>query len=76
MNKVLVSSGSRGPGLPLFLDQTEPRKAEKNFWRAPLPFPKGLDDRPPPAPLISRSGSGTVGDAELLIIYVSLSFLR
>ena len=38
-----VSGGSRGgagPGparLPLFLDQTEARKAVKNFWR-PLSF--------------------------------------
>ena len=31
---------------------------------------------PPPPPLISRSASGTFGDAELIIIYVSLSFLR
>ena len=64
VNKVLVSSGSRGPGPPLIF---RPNWAEKNFW------PKGLDDRPP---LISRSASGTFGDAELIIIYVSLSFLR
>ena len=71
MNKVLVSSGSRGPGAPLIF---RPNWAEKNFW------PKGLVARPPPPPppppLISRSASGTFGDAELIIIYVSLSFLR
>ena len=33
----------RGPSPPLFLDQTEARRAEKIFWR-PLPFP------PPPPP--------------------------
>ena len=70
VNKVLVSSGSRGPGPPLIF---RPNWAEKNF------LPKGLFDRPPsppPPPLISRSASGTFGDAELIIIYVSLSFLR
>lgn len=64
MNKVLVSSGSRGPGAPIIF---RPNWAEKNFW------PKGLDD---PPPLIPRCGSGTFGDAELIIIYVPLSFLR
>lgn len=67
VNKVLVSSGSRGPGPPLIF---RPNWAEKNFW------PKGLDDRSPSNPLISRSASGTFGDAELIIIYVSLSVLR
>ena len=36
----------RGPGkaaLPLFLDQTEARRAEKNIW-----------DRPPPPPSLSE----------------------
>ena len=49
VNKVLVRSGSRGPGTPLIF---KPNWAEKNF------------------------ASGTFGDAELIIIYVSLSFLR
>ena len=46
-----VSGGSRGgagPGparLPLFLDQTEARKAEKKFLETPLPLSQGLDDR-------------------------------
>ena len=49
-----------GAGLPLFLDQTETRRAEKNFFgERPPPLSKGLDDLEPP-PLISRSGSGTV----------------
>ena len=59
--------GGRAPS-PLFLDQTEARKAEKKIWGNRLPFSsnlsKGLDDRPQPSPplpfLISRSGSGTV----------------
>ena len=51
---------------PLFLDQTETRRAKKIFWgyRPPLPptpLSKDLDDRL----LISRSGSGT-GNGSLL----------
>ena len=42
--------GSWGAGPPLFLDQTEARRAEKNFFgeSPPLPpsLPKGLDDFP------------------------------
>ena len=46
-----------GPGPPpLFLDQTETRRAEKNFFGDRPPLSKGLDDPPPPP--ISRSGSG------------------
>ena len=45
-------SGGRDPGSPasrLFLDQTEARRAEKNFLRpAPPPPSQGLDDTPPP----------------------------
>ena len=39
----------RGPGgpFPLFLDQTEVRRAENKFWDRP-PLSHGLDDRPPP----------------------------
>ena len=51
----------RGVGAPpsIFLDQPEPRRAEKRFLGDRLPpFSKGLDDLPPPP--ISRSGSGTV----------------
>ena len=56
-----VADPGEGPGgvrpLPLFLDQTEARRAKKHFfWRPPPPLSKDLDDRPPP--LISRSGSG------------------
>ena len=37
-----------GPGLPLFLDQTEARRANKLFLEtAPSPLLKALDDRPP-----------------------------
>ena len=31
-----VADSGEGPGPPFFLDQTEARRAEKNFWR-PLP---------------------------------------
>ena len=53
-----------GPGgaapHPLFLDQTEARRADKILGEIGLPHPlsKGLDDQPPPS-LISRSGPGT-----------------
>ena len=42
--------GARGPVPPLFLDQTEARRIEKNFFwdRAPPPLSQGLDDRNPP----------------------------
>ena len=33
---------------PLFLDQTEARRAEKNFFETAPPLSQGLDDRPPP----------------------------
>ena len=42
-----------GEGLrgPLFLDQTEARRVEKNFFETAAPLSQGLDDRPPPLPL-------------------------
>ena len=53
----LPSGGSRGEnrgaGPPLFLDQTEARRAGKYFFRDCLPSSslfQGLDDRPPPLP--------------------------
>ena len=61
MKREMQQRGGR-PLPPLFLDQTEARRAEKKFG-GPPPLPplfslsKGLDDRP--TPLISRSGSGT-----------------
>ena len=48
--------GPGGPGLPLVLDQTEARRAEKIFLEDRPPLSKGLDDQPP---LISWSWSGT-----------------
>ena len=42
--------GARGGPPPLFLDQTEARRAEKHFFGRPPPPPplsKDLDDRPP-----------------------------
>ena len=36
-----------GPGLPLFLDQTETRRAEKIFLGDRPPLSKGLDDLDP-----------------------------
>ena len=55
-----IQRGAR-PLPPLFLDQTEARRAEKKLGGHPpsshFPLYKGLDDLP--SPLISRSGSGT-----------------
>ena len=55
-----IQRGAR-PLPPLFLDQTEARRAEKKLGGHPpsshFPLYKGLDDLP--TPLISRSGSGT-----------------
>ena len=44
--------GPWDPPPPLFLDQSEARRAEKNFLQiAPPPLSKGLDDHHPPPPL-------------------------
>ena len=47
-----------GPPPPLYLDQTEARRAEKMFFgdRAPPPLLKGLDYRPP-SPFERRTSS-------------------
>ena len=37
----------RWGGSPLFLDQTEARRAEKTFLRPPPPLSQSRDDRPP-----------------------------
>ena len=48
-----MADPGEGPGRPplppLFLDQTEARRAGKIFWETSpsLPLSKGLDDRPP-----------------------------
>ena len=39
--------GDPGPS-PLFLDQTEARRAENKFLETGPPLSKGLDDRPAP----------------------------
>ena len=67
-----VADPGEGSGGPLFLDQTEARRVEKNFLDTAAPFSPGLVARPPvpylvvwlpappPPPLIWRSGSTTV----------------
>ena len=55
-----VADPGEGPGLPLFLGQTEARLAEKVFFGDRPRLSKGLDD--PLPPLISWSGFGTVSD--------------
>ena len=60
-----VADPGEGPAAPhpLFLDQTEAQRAEKNLFsdRAPTPTPlsQGLDDRHPTPPHSWRSGSFT-----------------
>ena len=52
--------GARGTRPPLFLHQTEARRAEKKIFVRPGPsFCQGLDNRTPPSPFIWRSGSAT-----------------
>ena len=43
-----MADPGEGPGLPLFLGQTEARLAEKVFFGDRLRLSKGLDDPPPP----------------------------
>ena len=78
------SGGSRGGARValvslLFLDQTEARRAKKQFFfeTAPL-LSRGVDDRP--TPLICRSGSTTVafnfpcpGGGDVLDPHISLT---
>ena len=53
-------------GSPLFLDQTEARRAKKKFLETrPHPLSQGLDDRDPL--LISKSGSGTANTVKIKI---------
>ena len=42
-----VADPGEGPS-PLFLDQTEARRAEKKLFGRPPPLSQGLDDLPPP----------------------------
>lgn len=44
-----MADPAEGPGRPLFLDQSEARRAEKTFFlRPPPPLSHSLDDRAPP----------------------------
>ena len=48
LSEVDPGEGPGGPRPPLFLDQTEARRAEKKFFFRPgPPLSQGLDDRPP-----------------------------
>ena len=52
--KGMADPEGEGPDLPLFLDQTEARGAEKTSFGdrpPPPPLSQGLDDRPAPASL-------------------------
>ena len=54
MNAIKFEGGARGAA-PLFVDQTEARRAQKNFFQtAPPPFSQGLDDRLPPLIMLYR----------------------
>ena len=63
---ITISGGSRGGARgtrpPYFWTKLRPEGLD----RAPH-LSKGLDDRPPPHPLISRSGSGAVYNVFLLL---------
>ena len=57
MNAIKFEGGARGTA-PLFVDQTEARRAEKKFRShpppPPPPFSQGLDDRLPPLIMLYR----------------------
>ena len=55
MNAIKFEGGARGAA-PLFVDQTEARRAEKKFLSdsPPPPFSQGLDDRLPPFIMLYR----------------------
>ena len=39
---VTLADQGRGPGSPIFLDQTEAQRAKKNFWETAPPSPHYL----------------------------------
>ena len=47
----MLIQGGPGDPLPLFLEQTEVRRAEKKFLETVPPLFKGVDDLPPLPPL-------------------------
>ena len=68
---VVTSGGSRGGAggflPPLFLDQTEARRAEKNFWET-TPLISGSGWPPPPPPPLSEAlGPPLVSNINLLL---------
>ena len=40
---VTLADQGRGPGSPIFLDQTEAQRAKNNFWVTPPPPPRLYD---------------------------------
>ena len=63
----IQGGGGGGPCSPLFLNQTEARRAEKNvFWDRP-PLSQGLYDRPPP--LSERLNPPLLNGHTLLTLY-------
>ena len=71
-----ISGGARGEaegtGSPLFLDQTEARRAEKSFLRPPPPYLRVCTTGPPP--LIWRSGSAT-GNNNLVQLFENRDYI-
>ena len=67
--------GPGDPGPPLFLDQTEARRAENNFFEPPLS--QGLDDRPPSLsggldPPLGRGGGGSAQANKQMTTYQTI----
>ena len=52
VNQPVANPGEAGGSPPLFLDETEVRRAKKIIFGDRSPLSKGMDD--PPPPLISR----------------------
>ena len=63
-----MADPGKGPGTPLFLDQSEAQRAEKNVLETTLPtYLRVWMPPPPPPPLVSRFGSGTEIDSVVMM---------
>ena len=68
--------GPWDPPPPLFLDQSEARRAEKNFLQIALPpLSKGLDDHHPPPPLYLKVWIRHCGEYEKLFCQLNSFYM-